>query len=198
VRVLQRMVRGRFLAGVRELWRDGQLDGLGSGELRRVLRVLYGKTWVVHVQAPGSRRAAEVIRYLGAYVTRVGISDRRLVSMGGESVTFRTRGSATVTLPLVEFGRRFLLHVLPRGFKKVRYYGLLAPGNVGSRLPRAMELARAAATEPESEVEAKEVEESESSSSTVCCPRCGGELLWVGELRPQLRPRARGPPGGGR
>jgi len=193
------MVRGRFLAGLDELWRQGKLPGVEAAELSKVRRVLYGKTWVVHVQAPESRGPEEVIRYLGAYVTRVGISDRRLVSVDEQRVTFRTRGSATLTLSLLQFGRRFLLHVLPKGFRKVRYYGLWAPGNVGWRLERAMGLAREAPAEVPVAVGAVEQDDETEASVrvTVFCPSCGGPLLWVGQLGPRLRARARGPPSGG-
>jgi hypothetical protein len=82
----------------------------------------------------------QVFRYLGRYTHRVGLSNRRLVSLDERGVTFRTRGDGTVSLSPNEFLRRFLLHVLPKGFVKIRHHGLMAPGNVSTRLAAAHRL----------------------------------------------------------
>jgi hypothetical protein len=105
---------------------------------------LYETKWVSYAREPFGGPEA-VYRYLGRYTHRVGISNQRLVSVTDEAVTFRTRGDKTATLHLHEFLRRFQMHVLPRGFLKLRHYRLLAPGNVNTKLVRARSLAERAA-----------------------------------------------------
>ena len=85
-----------------------------------------------------------MFRYLGRYTHRVGLSNHRLVAVDEHRVTFRTRGDATVTISPEQFIGRFLLHVLPKGFVKIRHHGLMAPGNVGTKLSRARDLLAAA------------------------------------------------------
>jgi hypothetical protein len=82
----------------------------------------------------------QVFRYLGRYTHRVGLSNRRLISFDARGVTFRTRGANTVTLSPDDFLRRFLQHVLPKRFVKIRHHGLMAAGNVSTRLETARHL----------------------------------------------------------
>jgi hypothetical protein len=94
------------------------------------------KKWVVYFKRPfGS--PADVIKYLGRYTHRTGISNQRLISMDDKGVRFYTKNGNTTLLQPVEFIRRFLLHVLPEGFVKIRHYGLAASGNVSNRLKKA-------------------------------------------------------------
>jgi hypothetical protein len=103
---------------------------------------LYRKKWVVYAKQPfGS--VDRVFRYLGQYTHRVGLSNQRLISLDDEKVTFITRGTNTVTLTAHEFIRRFLLHVLPKRFVKIRHYGLLAPCNVNTKLAIAKSILEA-------------------------------------------------------
>jgi hypothetical protein len=83
---------------------------------------------------------AEFLRYVGRYTHRVGLSNRRIVALDDEHVTFKTRGESTATLLHDEFLRRFLLHVLPDGFTKIRHYGLFAPGKMADKLALARQL----------------------------------------------------------
>jgi len=89
-----------------------------------------------------------VIRYLGRYTHRVGISNQRLVSMNDDGITFRTKNGDTVTLPPQVFLRRFLQHVLPDGFVKIRHYGLMASSHATTKLERARELLTAMVPAP--------------------------------------------------
>src|SRR5690606_35635382 len=84
----------------------------------------------------------------GRYTHRVGLSNRRLVSLDERGVTFRTHGERTVSLAPDEFLRRFLLHVLPKGFVKIRHHGLMAPSNVTTRLVVARRLLERVAPPP--------------------------------------------------
>jgi hypothetical protein len=88
----------------------------------------------------------QVFRYLGRYTHRVAISNRRLVSMDDQAVVFRTRGGDTATVSPTEFIGRFLLHILPSHFVKIRHFGLMASGNVSTKLERARALLPATTT----------------------------------------------------
>ena len=136
VRVLSRLFRGKFLDGLRRLVEAGKVRLPAGMDFPKVLAALYRQEWVVYAKAPFAG-AEHVFEYLGRYTHRVAISNERLVSMGDTGVCFRTRDGKTKTLPPEEFLRRFLLHVLPKGFKKIRHYGLLAPSAVNTRLPEA-------------------------------------------------------------
>jgi hypothetical protein len=92
--------------------------------------------------------AEQVIRYLGRYTHRVGLSNQRLVSMNDDGVTFRTKNGDTVTVPPQVFLRRFLQHVLPDGFVKIRHYGLMASTNATTKLQTARELLTAMGSAP--------------------------------------------------
>jgi Putative transposase. len=97
---------------------------------------LYRKEWVVYAKRPFGG-AEHVFQYLGRYTHRVGLSNQRLVSFDGKDVCFRTKHGKTTTVEAVEFVRRFLLHVLPAGFVKIRHYGLVAAANVTTKLETA-------------------------------------------------------------
>lgn len=154
VRVLGALLRGKFLARLERLRDRGELQWRGRAaaladpaRFARLRDRLYRKRWVVYAKRPfgGSE---QVFRYLGRYTHRVGLSNRRLLSMDERGVTFRTRGEATATLAPVEFLRRFVLHVLPKGFVKIRHHGLMAPGNVATRLLVARRLIERSPTPP--------------------------------------------------
>ena len=102
----------------------GKLPGT-SAELERLLRQLKQHNWVVHVKK-AFRHAEHVLKYLGRYTHRVAISNSRFVAITQQAVTFRTKEGKATTLPPTEFLRRFLQHVLPKGFQKIRHYGLYA------------------------------------------------------------------------
>jgi hypothetical protein len=138
VKVLSRLFRGLFLEGLVQAHRSGDLRTDG-GDLRAVLDPLYQTEWVVYAKRPFGG-PEQVFKYLGRYTHRVGISNQRLLSIDERGVCFATKNGRTLTLPPQEFIRRFLLHVLPPGFVKVRHYGLLAPGNVPTRLAAARRL----------------------------------------------------------
>jgi hypothetical protein len=138
VKVLSRVFRGKFIAGLRTAFREGKL--LFHGHLIPLaqprtfapwLRPLFRHDWIVYAKRPfgGPQQA---LRYLGNYTHRVAISNHRLVALTNDDVIFRWRDSAhgnkkrLMTLPVDEFLRRFLLHLLPRGFVRIRNFGFLA------------------------------------------------------------------------
>ena len=138
VKVLAAKFRGRFLALLRRAFRRGQLRLSGAlaplqdrKAFDRFTLLLKGKKWVIYAKKPWAG-PQQVIRYLAHYTHRVAISKGRILRFEKGQVTFRWRDSAhgnqqkTMTLDAVEFMHRFLLHVLPRGFVKIRHFGYLA------------------------------------------------------------------------
>ena len=186
VRVLSRLFRGKFLHALSRAHARGVLEfaggcaDLADHERFAALKdTLYRKEWVVYAKPPFGGPAA-VFEYLGRYTHRVAISNQRLVACDDRGVTFHTRDGKTATLAPHEFIRRFLMHVLPGGFTKIRHFGLLAPGNVNNRLERAKQLLEAEHPEAARALEAtvadadarleKIVAERETPAT---CPRCG-------------------------
>ena len=206
VKVLSRVFRGKFLDGLRRAYERGELELHGSlAELNapdafaRLLSGLYAAEWVVYVKPPfGS--AEQVLKYLARYTHRVAISNARLVSLVDGEVTFRFKNYARgnrwqqMTLSAVEFIRRFLLHVLPSGFVRIRHYGFLANRHRQAKLELARQLLamqgfaeRIAAEMPPDAAEP--AEESEEPDEKARCPACGeGNLIIVQTLpRPTIR-----------
>jgi hypothetical protein len=119
VKPLSRLFRAKFRAALRQ-----------AGLLEQVPTQVWGQEWVVHCQPVGSGQAA--LKYLATYIFRVALSNHRILKLQEGQVTFRYRESdtrrwKTATLPAEEFIRRFLQHLLPKGFQKVRYYGFFSP-----------------------------------------------------------------------
>jgi hypothetical protein len=152
VKVLGKLFRGKFLAALDRAFQDGNLDlGGSTAELSApeawccFKDGLYNKDWVVYAKAPFGG-PQHVFRYLGNYTHRVAISNHRIVNIADGQVTFRVKDYADgckkklLTLDAVEFLRRFLLHVLPKGFVRIRHYGLCAGANVTSKLVTARHL----------------------------------------------------------
>lgn len=131
VRVMGALFRGKMLAALERAHARGliNLDGIDLQALRR-------KSWIVYAKRPfgGSE---QVIRYLGLYTHRVGISNQRLVAMDERGVTFRTKDGKSVTVPPVDMLARFVQHVLPPRFVKIRHFGLHSASHAKTRLELA-------------------------------------------------------------
>jgi hypothetical protein len=155
VKVLSELFKGRLLAAIGKAWRKGKLGfDKSTTDLAHpvpwdtFIGKLHRKKWVVYAKRPFGG-PEQVYRYLGAYTHRIAISNHRIVAFDNGRVTFLykdyqakkgTQGGPVVkrmTLDAVEFLRRFLLHVLPKGFMRIRHYGIMAPGNVGTKLEAA-------------------------------------------------------------
>jgi hypothetical protein len=204
VRVLSKLFRGKFVAALQQAHTAGQLQfhgllrGLSQPRLfRKFIRQLFLLQWVVYCK-PAFGGPEQVLRYLGAYTHRVAISNRRLVSFLGNKVTFRWRDSAhknklrLLTLPADEFLRRFLLHVLPRGFVRIRHFGFLASRHRGALVPLCKQLLSTAAPPTPHPVS--------THSDTRCqpppiwtCPLCGGPMVLIERLT-AIQIRLRSPP----
>jgi hypothetical protein len=178
VRVLSRVYRGKFLAGLRALAAQGKvaLPDLGP---------LYAKDWVVYAKPPFGG-PEQVLKYLARYTHRVALSNHRLVKLEEGRVTFRYRDYAEarkeklLTLSAEEFLRRFVMHVLPKGFMKIRHYGLLASRQREARLRAARRLLLPRLGLPIGA--ATEIAPAEPAR----CPHCGSVRLARGELLPRV------------
>jgi hypothetical protein len=137
VKVVSRLFRGKFLSSLKRLYLEGKLSFPGDTsilqypqEFNSFLTRMYSTEWVPHIKET-FKGAANVIEYLGRYTHRIAISNSRILDAGDESVTFSVKDyksgdKTTLTLRNEEFIRRFLMHVLPKGFVKIRHYGLLS------------------------------------------------------------------------
>jgi len=186
--VLRKLFRGKFLDALQQAHASGQLQfhgrlrGLAQRRLfRSLLGQLFVPHWVVYCKPPFGG-PEQVLRYLGAYTHRVAISDHRLVSFAEGNVTFRWRDSAhknkkrLLTLPVDEFLRRFLLHVLPRGFVRIRYFGFLAHRRRRALLPLCTQLLSAAAP-AESDPVPSHSDTNSQAAPLWTCPLCGGSYV---------------------
>jgi hypothetical protein len=150
---------------------------------------VWNKDWVVHCEPVG--RGAEAFRYLAPYIFRVAISNNRILTLKEGAVTFQYKESATdqvktCTLPAEEFIRRFLQHVLPARFIKVRYYGILSPGN-RHMLHRAREVLGARTVQITTLAQHAEGNAPTDARDAPRCPTCGSILLLVETLRRRSR-----------
>src|ERR1700682_4139066 len=188
--VLGRVFRGKFVAGLQQAFQEGQLNFHGDLTLLAQpkffaswLRPLFRKDWVVYAKPPFGG-PEYVLQYLGRYTHCVDISNHRLVSFAEEKVTFRWRDSAhnneqkLMTLSLDEFLRRFLLHVLPKVFVRIRNFGFLANRRRTTLLPLCFHLL-GAVQQPQTEPEASTAND---SSPSWLCPKCGGPMVVLERL----------------
>lgn len=203
VKALGALCRGKFLALLRRAFRKGKLRFNGAlaslqrpKAFERFTFSLKNKEWVAYAKRP-FRGPQHVIQYLAHYTHRVAISNGRLLRFENGEVTFRWRDSAhgnqqkVMTLPAVEFMRRFLLHVLPRGFVKIRHFGYLA------NRTRKSALAVCSALLSTPSLPAVTSDQATSAApQTRRCPHCqAGPLVRVARLSPlQLRLRWLTPP----
>jgi len=209
VRVLGALFRRLFLNRLMELHEAGKLVFFGAqaglAERRGFLRhlaPLRTKRWVVYAKPPFAGPEA-VLAYLSLYTHRVAISNRRLIAFDEAGVTFRYKDyrrsgpqrQQVMTLDTHEFMRRFLLHVLPHGFHRIRHYGLFASATRKANIARARELLAAPTSSPQP------VEAAEPPDQLPPCPCCGGRMRiieaferWMQPRAPPRRPTATGAP----
>jgi hypothetical protein len=185
VRALSQVFRGKFMAQAKP-WLDDPAR----------VEALYGKPWVVYAQPPFGG-ARHLLGYLGRYTHRVGISNDRIQAIDGERVvfTYRDRRDGDRLKPMaldgVEFLRRFLLHVLPSGFMRVRHYGLLANRCKKQTLARCRQLLEPAGQDrdPAPLPSTADAVPLPGDDPTVRCPVCG-VVMRITRLAPMPRPRS--------
>jgi hypothetical protein len=199
VHVLSQVFRGKFLEQLKKAYRAGRLKCIGRAKLlsqrkvfQQLLDRLYSKGWVVYAKQPFGG-PQQVLAYLGRYTHRVAISNHRLVSMQDGTVTFQWRDyrdeskTKLMTLKASEFLRRFLLHVLPEGFCKIRYYGILSARRRRRDLTRCRMLLGMEPMQPLHESQTWQELLLEMTGIDVRqCPHCHeGRMVSVRELAPQ-------------
>jgi Putative transposase/Transposase zinc-binding domain len=210
VEVLSALFRGRMLGMLIDAHAAGRLQLFGdykyladSNAFRAYLGPLWKTDWFVYAKRPFAG-PEQVLAYLSRYTHRVAISNSRLISADAGGVTFKYKDYrldgperyTTMTLEPGEFIRRFLLHVLPKGFHRIRHYGLLANGG-GTRaekLARARELIAAAGPSQHPPHNATSADTPHSEEHDHPCPLCGGRLLIIENFQPGHRPRHRPSP----
>lgn len=197
VRVLSRVFRGKFLAGLRGACGEGRLHLSGrcgqemTTEFERLVSASLRTDWVVYAKRPFGGPEV-VLKYLARYTHRVAISDGRLLDFEDGIVCFRYKDYAhgnrkrVMKLSAREFVRRFLLHVLPAGFVRIRYYGILSNRNRHEEVALCRELLGGEKTSEAVEPEASQVAEcGESITPTRVCPCCGaGRMIVIAEFGP--------------
>jgi Putative transposase/Transposase zinc-binding domain len=194
VRVLSTVFRGKFLALLRNAFDQGKLSFHGkqrvladAGAFQRLLAASVQTEWVVYAKPPLGG-PEQVLKYLARYTHRVAISNRRLVAMEDGEVKFHWKDYAhggvqkTMTLKATEFIRRFLLHILPAGFVRIRHYGFLANRVCREKLAlcRAVLGVEATSVPTASEPSTKPKETTDGVPAADVCPLCGeGRMVIV-------------------
>jgi hypothetical protein len=188
--VLREVFRGKFVDALEQAFRDGRLNLQGDLALLAQpkifaawLRPLFRQDWVVYLKRPFGG-PEYVLQYLGRYTHRVAISNHRLVSFADGQVTFRWRDSAhnneqrLMALSLDKFLRRFLLHILPQGFVRIRNFGFLANRRRATLLPLCFQLL-GSEQQPQAE---QNVSSTKDSSDLWHCPKCAGPMKVIERL----------------
>ena len=201
VRVLSRLFRRLFLEKLRAAHQAGRLRFFNNfvrlaerDAFAAYLAPLRKIEWVVYAKRPFAGPEA-VLAYLSRYTHRVAISNSRLISLDDNGVTFkwkdyRAQGReryTTMALPIPEFIRRFLIHVLPQGFHRIRHYGLFANAGRTRNIARARELLAMPAPEPD---DTDSADDTEPPALAQPCPHCGGAMIVIETFEPGHPPRA--------
>ncbi len=205
VKVLSSLFRGKFLDGLKRKYEAGELKFPGQIEelkeassFKRLLTNLYRQEWVVYCKPP-LKNPEKVMDYLGRYTHRVALSNDRLIKLEGNRVTFRWRDSADhnkikwLTLEALEFIRRFLLHVLPDQFVKIRYYGIMSHRSRKTKLLRCKKLLGMLASEETEEIPKETWQDLLTRITGIdptICPHCRkGRMIQREILLPEYRGR---------
>jgi hypothetical protein len=206
VRVLSRYFRRRFLEELQQLHHRRELRFFGEhaelaepARFAKYLAPLQQVEWVVYAKRPFAGPKA-VLAYLSSYTHRVALSNSRLIAFNQHGVTFRwkdyrEKGHArykTMTLPATEFMRRFLLHVLPSGFHRIRHYGLLGNAGRKTHLATTRELLQVPNTSPHPTATDKHDPPPAALPAVFLCRHCGAPMIVLQTLAPT--PHIRGPP----
>lgn len=203
VQALSRVFRGKFVAALEAARNDGALrevPALAAAPWRELKQQLFRHDWVVYAKEPLGG-PAQVLEYLSRYTQRVAISNAWILGMDGETVRFRVRdvqhGKRTACLPASTFIGRFLRHVLPQGFKRIRHYGLLGSAHKAAHLTAARAALNAPIPEPAVIESVAAFLQRGERFEWLCCPNCHqGRFAVLQGIAPAPRtmPPMRGPP----
>jgi hypothetical protein len=199
VKLLGRIFRGKFLAYLKQAHLDGKLTCKGRlqsltshYQFKRWLSPLYKKDWVVYAKPPWNG-PENALKYLARYTHRVAIANSRLQSIDNGQVTFtykdyrRPQRRRTLTLTATEFIRRFMMHVLPNGFVRIRYYGFLANKHRRERLNKIRELLNAPQPTRSEEPADDKQDDLATALEEHRCPHCKVGMLWPIDVAPRPR-----------
>ena len=199
IKAVSRLFRGKFLEGLEKLYQKGKLIFPFSEvmlqyprEFKAFLSTLYAKEWIPHLKET-FKGAANVIEYLGRYTHNIAIANSRILSATPESVTFKIKDyktgiPSTTTLASGEFIRRFLLHVLPDRFVRIRHYGLLSNRHKRIKMALVRTLVGGVCFNPRfKDMATLEILKSLYDFDPKICKNCGGNHLTKRKLRPLLQ-----------
>ena len=202
VRVLSRLFRRRFLEKLLAAYHAGQLQFFANQAaladpkaFQHYLTPLRSTEWVVYAKRPFGGPQA-VLAYLSRYTHRVAIANRRLIAFNNAGVTFKWKDyraeqqqrGKVMTLAVDEFIRRFLIHVLPSGFHRIRHYGLFANGGRAENIARARQLLHVPEP-PRQPDDTACADDGEPQSSSYPCPCCGGRMIVIETFERGCTPR---------
>jgi len=202
--VLSRLFRRLFLEKLRAAHQAGRLRFFTNlvhlaerDAFAAYLAPLRKIEWVVYAKRPFAGPEA-VLAYLSRYTHRVAISNSRLIALDDNEVTFKWKDyrvkdgdmHKTMALPIAEFMRRFLIHVLPSGFHRIRHYGLFANGGRAENLARARRLLAMPAPEVAADDDQTVDQAGEPPTSPYPCPCCGGRMIVIETFERGNEPRA--------
>ena len=207
VRVLSKLFRRLMLEKLVAAHETGQLRFFGTHAhladakaFAAFLAPLSKKRWFVYAKRPFAGPKA-VLAYLSRYTHRVAISNRRLIELNERRVTFKVKDYriegpgryTTLTLDVGEFIRRFLIHVLPKGFHRIRHYGLLAGSNRAETIARARELLGVVTSAADASTKAQQTVETDPAAQALArpCPCCGGRMFIIETFGAGYQPRHR-------
>jgi hypothetical protein len=200
VEVLSALFRGRMLAMLIEAHAAGRLQFFGTHQslaeraaFKAYLAPLWKTDWFVYAKEPFAG-PEPVLRYLARYTHRVAISNRRLIAADEGGVAFRWKDYRldgpdrwqTMTLDPFEFIRRFLMHVLPKGFHRIRHYGLFANGNRADNIARARELLNV--PPPVKQADEEKGAADDPRVLPCPCPHCGGRMIIIETFLAGMQP----------
>ncbi len=193
IRVVSRLFRGKYLAELKHLWEDGKLEFHGSAEcfknhyaFKELLDSCYSKEWIPYCKKPFDG-AESVIKYLGKYTHRIAISNYRIKSMTDSTVTFTAKDYKNqgqwkeVTITGEEFIRRFLMHVPPKRFVRIRHYGLLSSRNKNRKITLCRNLLGCQKYLSRlKDLDAPAIIRLLYNKDVCKCSSCGGKIIHVG------------------
>lgn len=199
VRVLSDVFRGKFMAALRREHERKSFEGFDAFAdpegFERLCSAMTKQRWVVYAKKPFAG-TAHVYHYLGRYTHRVGIANSRLVDVDDEHIRFRTKDGKTISLSPIGFLTRFVQHVLPKGFVKIRHFGLYAASHVKGRLEiaRALLQPTSASDDKPAATGYLEILLALTGRDARRCIRCGAPVLMIALPSGYLPPTARAPP----
>jgi len=204
VKALSKVFRAKFVIALRAARQEGKLNEaqLAEHAWGDLLARVHKHDWVVYAKEPLGG-PTQVLDYLGRYTHRVAISNERIVDIGANTVSVRVRDSAhgnrkrTLSVPAPTFIERFLLHVLPKGFKRIRHYGLIGPAHKAARLAAARVALDAPAPDPAVVESVEAFMRRIDQHQRMCCPHCGkGQFVTTATIAAVPLPllHLRGPP----